>query len=265
MPDRTPAGTLRLGDEPAALARGRLLFDLAAEEGAEPELILPAKGEVRLRTTLDGEDAEWLARRARGRIPRHRDWLLALAAVAEAADPGALSGTLSARGLKEIAVLLASARRSAAHDVAYAFDALAGPPDRVRADRRLRAFREECHRAVGAALKARPRFSWRVALVSFVSAESVEDVVAARWRDQFSRYVVLAANSGYVAGGVTFAFRAGASLDVREILLASLPEGASPPEFTPDGRSGRGALPTDEFAALLAGLRFRRSATILPA
>ena len=68
----------------------------------------------------------------------------------------------------------------------------------------------------------------------------MEDVVAARWRDGLSRYVVLAANAGYVAGRVTYAFRAGPGLDAAGILLSALPEGAPPPAVAPGGGGGRG-------------------------
>ena len=98
IPDMGPAGgVLRLGDEPAALARGRLLTEIEAARGREPEVIFPAKGEVRARTTFDGEDAEWLLRSAAGSAPVERDWLLALAAAAEDAGPFPHSAGISAQ------------------------------------------------------------------------------------------------------------------------------------------------------------------------
>lgn len=263
--EREPAPRLLLGDEPADLARGRLLFRMEEEMNSRPpEVVVPGKGEVPSPTSLAGEDGEWLVRHARGRIPPDADWLRALAAVAEDGEPGEIPAGTSLTALREISVLLAAARRSAAHDLDYAFDLLRRPPEEVRRDARLRAFREETNRAVGPALRARPRFVWRVALLSFVSAEAIEDIVAARWRDELSRYVVLAVNSGYVADAVTFAYRSPPGLDGTEILLAALPEGPAALRPTPDGAGGRGLVPRDGLGDFLDRLRFRKARDWIP-
>jgi hypothetical protein len=97
--------------------------------------------------------------------------------------------------------------------------------------------------------------------VTVTTAESVEEIVAARWRDRLSRYVVLAANPVYAEGVVTYAFRSPTGLDGASILLSGLPAGAPPPRTERGGAAGRGALPADRFADLLHGLRFGRNIT----
>ncbi|MCU0726074.1 MAG: hypothetical protein MUE73_09840 [Planctomycetes bacterium] len=244
-------GKLVLGDEPADLARARLLFELESVAGRPPRLVFPAKGDVPPRTALDGVDAEWAIHERRAEIPADRAWLLGVAAAAElGAGPEAL---------REAVVLLASARRSAAHDLELAFRALGGTPESLRADPGLAAYREECRLALGPALRARPRFAWRLALVRFTSAESLEEIVAARFRDRLPGRVVLAANPAYAPDRVVYAFRTRAALDPRAVLLTALPEGSPPPRFEPDGLGGRGSLSPEGFDELLLRLRFTRT------
>jgi hypothetical protein len=250
--DPSPAeGLLVLGDEPADLARGRLLFDLEAAAGRPLRLVFPAKGEVPPHTTLDGVDAEWTVHERRSDVPPERAWLLDLAA---ADGPGTVP-----EALREATVLLASARRSAAHDLEWAFRALGGTLQTVRRDSRLAAYREECRLALGPALRARPLFGWRLALVRFDSAESLEEIVAARWRDKFPGRVVLAANSTYAPDRVVYAFRSRGPLDPRAILLTALPSNSPQARLEPDGLGGRGSLSTEAFDELLLRLRFRRT------
>lgn len=243
---------LRVGDEPADLALGRILV----ETRSVGDVVFPEKGETGRPTTLGAESAEWLIRRRRDILPPSRAWLFDLA---KPEDRDATDGP-SGKALREISVLLASARRSAAHDLVYALGALAGAPEDVRRDPRLIAFREECARATRPALAARPVFAWRVALVSFRSAEGVEDIVAARWRDKLSRYLVLAANETYAAGKVTYAFRAPKGLDGAGILLSALPDGSQPPRVARAGAAGRGSLDTEAFRKMLSRLKFRATA-----
>jgi len=264
---------LRLGDEPEDLALGRLLLsresaasrnsaasrDSAASRnsaGERPPLIrFPRKSVVPSATDLSGEDAEWLLRRAP--IRDDQQWLLSLAGI----DRGRIhtAGVVPRAALRDIRVLLASARRSAAHDLRYAFDVLAGSPEEVRRDPRLRAFREEVNRAVGAALKSRPVFGWRTALLLYYSAEAVEDIIAARWRDRLSGRVVLAANPGYEGGLVSYAFRSTPGVDAGRLICGALPPRSPAPRVSPDGTRGRGIIARDRFDELLVALKLRRS------
>ena len=257
---------LRLGDEPEDLAQGRLLLPLEAAGFSPPPLIrFPRKAVVPSATELDGESAEWLLRRIP--VEADRQWLLDLAGVTRFSGGGSggrsggdLAGNApSAAALRDIRVLLSSARRSAAHDLRYAFKALAGSALEVRNDLRLRAFREEVNRAVGAALKARPVFGWRCALLLYHCAEAVEDIVAARWRDKLAGRVILAANPGYEGGLVSYAFRSSPGVDAGRVIAAALPVRSPPPRTSADGTAGRGMLPSSRFEELLAGLKIRRS------
>ena len=255
---------LRLGDEPEDLALGRLLLLQESAWERPPLVRFPRKGVVPSATDLSGESAEWLLRRAP--VREDQRWLLELAEIGRAGSPG--GGTpeagisVSAAALRDIRVLLASARRSAAHDLRYAFEILSGSPEEVRSDRRLRAFREEVNRAVGIALKSRPVFGWRTALIVYYSAEAVEDIVCARWRNKLSRRLVLAANPGYEGGLVSYAFRSSPGVDAARILCAALPPRSPSPRVSADGTAGRGMLAQNRFDALLDSLKLRRSPTM---
>jgi hypothetical protein len=250
---------LRLGDEPADLALGRLLLVRESPGGRPPLVRFPRKGVVPCATELSGEDAEWLLRNEPIR-DEHR-WLLEVAGI-ERPEPGG-GAPLCAAAKSEIRVLLSAARRSAAHDLRYAFEALSGSPEEVRSDPRLRAFREEVHRAVGSALKARPLFGWRTSLLFYWSAEAVEDIVSARWKEKLSGRVVLSANPGYESGMVSYAFRASPGVDAAQIIVSALPPRSPPPRVSADRTAGRGMLPADRFEALLGSLRFGRVAHAL--
>ena len=279
-----------MGDEPEDLALGHLLLgrllistestglDVAARrnggvpargsaemrwsDGGRPPLIrFPRKGMVPSATDLDGESAEWILRRAA--VGEDRRWLLSLAGIRLVEIPGRPSAgppgpEPSAAALRDIRVLLASARRSAAHDLRYAFEVLAGSAEEVRTDRRLRAFREEVNRAVGVALKSRPVFGWRIAVIVYHSAEAVEDIVAARWRDRLANRVVLAANPGYEGGLVSYSFRSGKGVDASGIIASALPARSPAPRLSPDGTAGRGMLQQDRFDELLTALKIKR-------
>jgi hypothetical protein len=272
---------LRLGDEPEDLALGRLLLsaespglngavrpnggvpalgsaEMRWSDGGRPPLIrFPRKGVVPSATDLDGESAEWILRRAA--VGEDRRWLLSLAGIKGRPSAGPPGPDLSAAALRDIRVLLASARRSAAHDLRYAFEVLAGSAEEVRTDRRLRAFREEVNRAVGVALKSRPVFGWRIAVIVYHSAEAVEDIVAARWRDRLANRVVLAANPGYEGGLVSYSFRSGKGVDASGIIASALPARSPAPRMSADGTAGRGMLQQDRFDELLTALKIRRS------
>ncbi len=247
---------LLLGDEPADLARGRLLFDLAPPE-APLRPVFPGKGDVPPPTAAEGEAAEWLLHRRPGPLPGGREWLVALAAADE--DRPVPEGAPGATALREIAVLLSSARRSAAHDLPHAFRALASPPDVVRRDPLLAAYREECRLALTAALRARPRFAWRTALVVCPCAEAVEDILAARWQSRFPDRLVLAANPARAEGRVLLAWHSPPGHDAPALLGGAWPAGAPPFRLRRGGLAGRAALDPGECDRLLAALRFRRS------
>jgi hypothetical protein len=150
-------------------------------------------------------------------------WLALLGTVADlglpraAALPGvaALVERWPKRDLSEAVALLNAARRAPveATSVAQAVLAAARAPGDIARGRlpgveTLRAARRAVNAEVQRCARVAPRFYGPVAVLRFSSPAQIHALIATRWVSRLPKYVVLAANDGYLPGRVSFSMRA---------------------------------------------------------
>ncbi len=177
----------------------------------------------------------------------------------------------AATHLKEVTALVNAARRASHYDPEAAAAALlshTSPKDLLRSAApevaQLRAARAEVQAAMAEAKKAAPLFSGEVALVRVRSACQVHPLIAQIWRTRLPKYIVLAANDGYLPGRVNFSARSSPGTSVLQFLRRHGPA-------VGDGTYGRGhdqasggSLPTAQWNELLGRLGFPDSAHARP-
>lgn len=171
-----------------------------------------------------------------------------------------------ATALKEAVALVNAARRAAAFDIATPLELLlaADGPKQLAADEqrgagRLRAYRLEVNAELKAARRVAPRFAagQPFALLRFSSPSQIHPLIAQQWRRRLPKYVVIAANDGYLPGTVAFSARTDrVDLNVPQLLRA-VDLGGSYASFGHghDAASG-GQLPSEVFERLLLALGF---------
>ena len=172
----------------------------------------------------------------------------------------------TAKWLKEAVALVNAARRASAFDIETPLALLmrAEHPREVAEDttggaERLRAYRAEVHAALAQARKAAPTFAtgspW--ALLRMESACQVHPLIAQQWRTRLPKYVVLAANRGYLPGIIAFSARTSRTDLSIPPLLQAIDVGAHGGSYGHghDQASG-GQLPPAAFARLGAALGF---------
>ena len=200
------------------------------------------------------------------------DWVAAIGALSDLGDkaPFALVAEAkkryTAKYLREATTLVNAARRASRYDPEAAARALLSHPDprslvlSESADvEQLREARAEVKRELDEAKKAAPVFSGQVALVRTSSPCQVHPLIAQIWRTRLPKYVVIAANEGYLAGRVNFSARSAPGVSVLELLRAvEIPEGEGSYGHGHDQASG-GSLPVERWNALLAALGFPES------
>jgi single-stranded-DNA-specific exonuclease len=200
------------------------------------------------------------------------DWLAAVGALSDYGEAGLGGATAwlreryTLKWLKEAVALVNAARRASAFDIDTPLALLmrASHPREVSEDtgggaERLRAYRVEVNAALAVARKAAPTFAggspW--ALLRLESACQVHPLIAQQWRTRLPKYVVIAANRGYLPGIVAFSARTSRDdLSIPELLQAIDvgPHGGSYGHGH-DKASG-GQLPPEAFARLCAALGF---------
>jgi len=120
----------------------------------------------------------------------------------------------------------------------------------------LRAAREEVKIAMDEGKKAAPVFAGKVALIRVHSACQIHPLIAQIWRSRLPKYIVIAANTGYMPGRVNFSARSGSDLNVLEFLRGiTIPEGEGHFGLGHNQASG-GSLPVPRWNALLEQLGF---------
>ncbi|HEX2910155.1 MAG TPA: hypothetical protein VH186_05060 [Chloroflexia bacterium] len=131
--------------------------------------------------------------------------------------------------IKEATSLLNSAKRSSDPDrgVPAAFRAMRDAEsarELVEGDnadlRLLRELKAEVQTELSEARKAAPRFSRteKVALIRFDSSARVHPLLAQSWRRRLPKYIVLAANGGYLPGKVSFSARTDLEVNLLDFL-----------------------------------------------
>jgi single-stranded-DNA-specific exonuclease len=197
------------------------------------------------------------------------DWIAAIGTLSDCGDNApfemlaAAKRKYKAKYLKEATVLINAARRGSTYDPEAAARALlqhAEPQELVSSDadevRQLRFAREEVKAAMNEAKKAAPVFSGRVALLRMSSPCQIHPLIAQIWRSRLPRYIVIAANDGYLPGRVNFSARSAAGVSVLDFLREiELSEGEGFHGHGHDQASG-GSLPFERWNELLAKLGF---------
>lgn len=197
------------------------------------------------------------------------DWIAAVGVLSDLGEraPFSILTTVKERHrmahLKEVTALVNASRRASVCDPESAARALlqhATPQELLASEdddvMRLRAAREEVKLAMNEAKKAAPKFAGNVALIRSSSPCQVHPLIAQIWRTRLPKYIVIAANDGYVDGRVHFSMRSAAGVNLIDFLRAiDLGEG--------DGSYGRGhdqatggSLPLERWNLLLEKLGF---------
>jgi single-stranded-DNA-specific exonuclease len=169
----------------------------------------------------------------------------------------------TAKYLKETAALLNAARRSSRFDPEVAFRALLahdGPKSFCLAEdedaNRLREARAEVNAELSEARKVAPIFSGQVALLRLNSSCQVHPLIAQQWRGRLPKYIVIAANEGYMPGRINFSARTNTGQSVLDFLRGiTLSAGEGNYGHGHDAASG-GSLPAPLWNELLGKLGF---------
>lgn len=106
------------------------------------------------------------------------------------------------------------------------------------------------------ARKAAPVFAGNVALVRINSPCQIHPLIAQSWRTRLPKYIVIAANEGYIPGRVNFSVRTDSGINVLNFLGdIDLSEGEGSYGHGHDTASG-GSLPVERWHELLIKLGF---------
>jgi single-stranded-DNA-specific exonuclease len=131
----------------------------------------------------------------------------------------------TAKYLKEATALINAPRRAANYDPESAAQALlnhASPGELVESNSTevqvLVEARASVKLELDEARKAAPKFAGQVALIQLDSPCQVHPLIAQQWRTRLPKYIVIAANSGYLPGRVNFSARSGKEFNVLEFL-----------------------------------------------
>lgn len=197
------------------------------------------------------------------------DWIAAIGTISDLGERApfpmlaAAKKRHTAKYLKEATTLVNAARRASSYDPDAAARALLGhegPRALVASTsvevETMRAAREEVNAEMNEAKKAAPVFSDRVALIRIASKCQVHPLIAQIWRTRLPKYIVIAANEGYLPGKVNFSARATGATNVLEFLRSiEIPEGEGSYGNGHDQASG-GSLPVSRWNALLDAMGF---------
>lgn len=169
-----------------------------------------------------------------------------------------------AKWLKEATALVNAARRSSSGEASVALWAVlkaAHPREIVEGEgeeaHRLALFREEAKAALEEAKKASPQFSGNVALVRISSPCYVHPLIAQIWRTRLPKYIVIAANEGYMPGYVAFSVRTAADVNVLDFLGQVEVDVAEGYLGYGHDQASSGVLPVESWQKLVQELGFK--------
>ncbi len=134
------------------------------------------------------------------------------------------------------------------------------PRDLVNSDsdavQKLRDAREQVKAEMEEAKKAAPVFAGNIALIRIHSPCQIHPLIAQIWRGRLPKYLVIAANDGYLPGRVNFSARSAPGISALDILKSvKLSEGEGSFGNGHDQASG-GSLPIHRWNELLTALGF---------
>jgi single-stranded-DNA-specific exonuclease len=198
------------------------------------------------------------------------EWLSAVGAAGDLGSAYVFAhGDDSVRQLKksdvtEAEILINSAKRSSAYDI----DTAIGLIDRARGvsdlvDRRqqavqmLESYRAEVNREVKRCRHEKPQFSWKVAAVPFKSNCDIQGLIVEPWRRQLKKYLVIAANFGYLEGKVAYVIRTELETSVIDFMESIRPAGLDSHVVFGHDRAGGAVLDTDLWYRLADRMGYR--------
>jgi len=198
------------------------------------------------------------------------DWVAAIGTISDLGEKApfpmleAARKKYKAKWLKEATTLVNATRRASHYDPEAAARALLShprPQELVESESadvmQLKAAREEVKEALNEAKKAAPVFAGNVALIRVHSACQVHPLIAQIWRTRLPKYIVIAANDGYIPGRVNFSTRAAAGTNVLEFLRSIELEGADGQYGHGHDQASGGSLPFAVWEEFLGKLGFR--------
>ena len=177
----------------------------------------------------------------------------------------------TAKWLKEAVVLTNAARRASTFDPDTALALLMsadGPKcfNKGKEADVLAAYRREVADELAEARKAAPVFSQRepFALVRLHSACQVHPLIAQQWRGRLKEYAVIAANTGYRPGRVSFSTRTARADLILPAIYQAIDLGDEYRDHFGHGHDAAsgGALPPEAFNQLLEQLGFASEAHV---
>nr|WP_052672364.1 hypothetical protein [Aliterella atlantica] len=197
------------------------------------------------------------------------DWIAAIGTMSDLGEKAPFEmlaiakSKYTAKYLKEATALINASRRAANYQPEVAAKALlthTSPKELVNSESeevaQLRTAREEVKVALEQARKAAPVFAGNVALVQMNSPCQIHPLIAQSWRTRLPKYIVIAANEGYIPGRVNFSVRTDCGTNVLDFLgNLDLSEGEGNYGHGHDSASG-GSLPIEKWHELLSKLGF---------
>lgn len=196
------------------------------------------------------------------------DWIAAIGTISDLGEhaPFDLLSTAkrkyTAKYLKEATALVNASRRASVYNPEVAARALLkhqSPKELVHSTteevEQLRAARAEVKQALAEGRKVAPIFAGQVALIQLDSPCQIHPLIAQSWSTRLPKYIVIAANKGYIPGRVNFSTRS-AQVNVLNFLKAQqISEGEGSFGHGHDQASG-GSLPIERWNELLKNIGF---------
>lgn len=127
------------------------------------------------------------------------------------------------KGIRECISLINAARRHSSFRITEVFDLLTrstSPESFIAAAKKagIGRLREELRQELRRNLKIAPVFSSFFALFQLDSPHQIHPLIASIWSSKLSRYVVIAANRGFLPGKVSFSMRTESGKDLLTLL-----------------------------------------------
>ena len=171
---------------------------------------------------------------------------------------------LRKKDVREVEVLVNSAKRASAYDVVTAFQVLSSARRISEITRgeivgvdRLRTYRREVNEEVKRCRHERPYFHWKVALIPFSSKCDIQGLIAETWRRQLKDYIVIAANFGYVTGKVAYVVRTNLEISVIDFMESLKPDDLTQHIVYGHDRAGGGILDLDVWMKITSRMGFK--------
>ncbi len=167
--------------------------------------------------------------------------------------------------LREAEVLLNSAKRSAHYDIQTAVgllesassvdDLINGTSEPVS---RLQQYREEVNAEVRKCRHEAPHFSWKVAVIPFESCCDIQGLIAETWRRQLKKYIVIAANFGYLKDKVAYVIRTQLEMSVIDFMESIKPTDCRDHIVFGHDKAGGAIIDKDIWMKLMDRMGFRK-------